>query len=356
MYPALAVAEAMVRYRPDSQVFLVGTVGGFERPLIEESGVSYAAYDEVQTGPMHGVNPFRGALSFFKIMVGTVQAFGLIRHYQPQALLVTGGWVSVPVALAAWLRRVPVLVYLPDIEPGLTIQLLKRIARCVAVTVDASRMYFRPGQAVVTGYPLRQAMAAAAQDGRARAIEHFKLDPNRKTVLVFGGSRGARSINLALLDILPDLLADGVQVLHVTGTLDWEQVEARTVGDTTHYHAFAYLHEDMGLAMAAADVVVCRAGASALGELPLFGVPSILVPYPHAWRYQRVNADYLAERGAAIRMNDDAMTQELLPTLRSLLTDPARWAAMHDQAAALAQPEGAWRVAQIMLQWAGEAA
>lgn len=156
---------------------------------------------------------------------------------------------------------------------------------------------------------------------------------------------------------MPQLLAEGVQIIHLTGTLDWEQIAARReqLGDgCDDYHAFPYLHEDMALALASADLVVCRSGASVLGELPLFGLPSVLVPYPYAWRYQKVNADYLVERGAAVLMRDEAMPDELLPTLRGLLGDPARLAAMRDSAAALAQPEGAWNVARELLRLAGD--
>jgi UDP-N-acetylglucosamine--N-acetylmuramyl-(pentapeptide) pyrophosphoryl-undecaprenol N-acetylglucosamine transferase len=197
---------------------------------------------------------------------------------------------------------------------------------------------------------------ASSPQGRERAIAHFALDPSRKTLLVFGGSRGARSINMALLDILPALLADGLQIIHVTGTLDWERVVQRrqALPETQDYHAFAYLHDEMALAYACADLVVCRAGASTLGELPLFGLPAILVPYPYAWRYQKVNAEWLTQRGAAVLMEDAAMGEHLLPTIRSLMEDRARLEAMRAAAAALAQPEGANNVARELLHLAGE--
>jgi UDP-N-acetylglucosamine--N-acetylmuramyl-(pentapeptide) pyrophosphoryl-undecaprenol N-acetylglucosamine transferase len=110
----------------------------------------------------------------------------------------------------------------------------------------------------------------------------------------------------------------------------------------SHYKLFAYLHgEEMGLALAAADLVVSRAGASVLGELPLMGLPAILAPYPFAWRYQKVNADYLVEQGAAVRLDDEKLSQELLPTLEILLNDETRWAAMRERARRLARPESA---------------
>src|SRR5664279_4108739 len=355
IYPAVAVAEALSARHPDVSVTFVGSVGGFERPLLDEANLKFDHYAQVYAGPLHGVGALRAAISVVKLVIGTLQALVLVIRQRPQALLLTGGWVGWPVALAGWLLRVPSLIFLPDIEPGIAIKALRPFVTRVATTTDASAGYFRPGHTVTTGYPLRQSMLTAT---RADGIEHFKLDPAKKTLLVFGGSRGARSINQALIEIVPQLLADGIQIMHVTGTLDWEQIAARrdelcTAG-CDDYHAFAYLHEDMAMAMASADLVVCRSGASVLGELPFFGLPSLLVPYPYAWRYQKVNADYLVERGAALLLRDEALADQLLPTVRSLFADPARLTAMHDCAAALAQPDGAENVARELLALAGD--
>jgi len=154
---------------------------------------------------------------------------------------------------------------------------------------------------------------------------------------------------------VPDLLAKGLQIIHVSGTLDWAEVEAyrESLPDSRHYHAYPYLHHDMGLALAAADLVISRAGASTLSEFPLFGLPSILIPYPHAWRYQKVNADYLTERGAAITMQDERMKTDLLTTIQTLLVDPQRLSEMKSRAAALARPDGAKNVAHELVRLAG---
>lgn len=355
VYPALAIAEALLSRYPNLSLSFVGSVGGFERPLLAESTVKFASYDEVRAGPIHGVSPLRIVISVFQLAFGTLQSLLLVARRKPQALLLTGGWVGLPVALAAWLLRVPELIFLPDIEPGLTIRVLRRFARRVALTVEDSQVYFKGSDTVVTGYPLRAEMLTSTREA---AVQHFGLDPARQTLLVFGGSRGSRAINNALLDMLPDLLADGLQVIHVTGTLDWADIEARrqAMTDVSRYQAFPYLHREMGLAMAGADLVVCRSGASVLGEFPYFGLPSILIPLAYAWRYQKVNADYLASRGAALHMDEKDMTQTLLPTLRALLNDAPRLAQMRAAALALARPDGALRVAQQLVELAGGAA
>jgi UDP-N-acetylglucosamine--N-acetylmuramyl-(pentapeptide) pyrophosphoryl-undecaprenol N-acetylglucosamine transferase len=352
VYPALAVAEAALAEFEPSTLFFMGSVNGFERPLVEQSSIHFAAYDEVQAGPLHGVSPLRVLSSLGRFAVGTVQAARLLGRHRPGVVLLTGGWVGFPVALAAWLRRVPVLILLPDIEPALSIKVLRRLAAKVALSVPESAQYFAPGQTVVTGYPVRSTLSGSREAGH----RHFGLDAERLVLLVFGGSRGARTINTALVGILPRLLDDGRQVLHISGELDYERVQqtAALYLDHPDYHLHAYLHDDMGLALAAADLAVSRAGASVLGEFPLFGLASVLVPYPYAWRYQKVNADYLAERGAAITMPDEHMAQDLYPAIDRLFTNPAQLATMRANAAALAQPASAQRVAALLAELAGE--
>ncbi len=353
VYPALAAAEALRRQSSQAlELIFVGTVGGMERKLVDEAAVAFAHYHEIMAGPLHGVGIRQQLYSAFKMLGGLWQSFRLLVSRRPQVILLTGGWANVPLALAAWLLRVPILVYLPDVEPGLTIRFLKHLARVVAITVPESASHFRSGQTVVTGYPLQNSrLQATRNDG----IAYFGLQAGRQTLLVFGGSRGAQSINSALLNILPQLLADGLQIIHISGEQDWPRVQARiaTLEDSQGYYPYPYLHDAMGLAFAAADLVVCRAGASVLGELPLFGLPAILVPYPYAWRYQRVNADYLAERGAAIRLDDEALASELLGAIRALLGDTARLTQMAARAADLARPDGADQLARALLQLGG---
>src|SRR5262249_33746539 len=142
-------------------------------------------------------------------------------------LFLTGGWATFPVALACWLLRIPIAIYVPDIEPALAIKFLSRLARLIAVTATESASYFPmsiPRERIVeTGYPLRPELLTA---NRPDAIQHFNLDPTRRTLFVTGGSRGARSLNEAVGAILPDLLVDGWQLIHVSGELDWPAVHA----------------------------------------------------------------------------------------------------------------------------------
>jgi UDP-N-acetylglucosamine--N-acetylmuramyl-(pentapeptide) pyrophosphoryl-undecaprenol N-acetylglucosamine transferase len=171
-------------------------------------------------------------------------------------------------------------------------------------------------------------------------------------LLVFGGSRGARSLNRAVA-ASAERLCRAAEVIHISGGGEWAEVsaaQARLPAATqARYHAYPYLHDEMGDALAAADLVVSRAGASVLGEFPLFGLPCVLVPYPHAWRYQKVNADYLAGKGAAIVLEDATVPEQLAPTVERLLQDVTAWDAMRRAARRLALPNAAASIARSVM-------
>lgn len=353
VYPALATAQALLADdKCDHQLFFVGAVGGMEGMLVQESGIAFSAYHEIHAGPLHGVNPARFVTSAAKLCLGALQAINKLRGLRPQVALLTGGWSNLPLAFGARLLRIPIVIYLPDIEPGLTIKALQLFASRIATTVGESAIYFPSGRTVVTGYPLQDNRLTAT---RERAMARFHLDPSLKTILVFGGSRGARNINIALGECLPRLLEEGLQIIHVTGDFDWERSMSQVEANRRHprYRPFPYLHDDMGLAFAAADLAVSRAGASALAELPLFGLPAILVPYPYAWRYQSVNADYLTDCGAARRLNDEDLAASLFETIMSLIRDDTQLEKMRTSSLALANPEGAQRLAALLVEVGG---
>ena len=313
--------------------------------MAERAGLRFVG---VSAGGVHGLTLRQVVRNLIKLIRGWWSAYRLGRRERPAALFATGGYASVPVALAAWALRVPILVYLPDIEPGLAVRVIARLATRVAVTVEDSRFYFRRQndacKVVVTGYPVRAEFHGLC---RAEARGALGLALDEQVLLVMGGSTGARSINYALSEVLERVL-ELAQIIHVSGELDWpwvqERREALSEALRGRYHAFPYLHE-MGAALAAADLAVCRAGASTLGELPLFGLPAVLVPYPHAWRYQRVNAEWLSGRGAAVVLDDDLLRRDLLFTVRDILADREQLARMREQSRALAHPDAAERLA-----------
>jgi UDP-N-acetylglucosamine--N-acetylmuramyl-(pentapeptide) pyrophosphoryl-undecaprenol N-acetylglucosamine transferase len=323
----------------------VGSEGGVERDLAARAGVPFVG---VPSGGLHGVGLWNALRNSLKLARGWLLAYRLGKSCRPGAAFVTGGYASVPVALAARTLGVPVMVYLPDIEPGFAVRFIARFATAVAVTVADSAAFFKGRDVFVSGYPLRSEFAPMA---RREARELLRLQPDVPVVLVLGGSRGSQSLNQALGNILDELL-EVTQVVHVTGYADWECTSERLKDlSPTHgarYLAVPYLHGGIATALAAADLVVSRSGASTLGELPACGVPAILVPYAHAWRYQRVNADWLAERGAAIVIDDADLHHQLGRAIRDLLRDRPRLAEMAGKMASLAQQDAAAHLAQLV--------
>jgi UDP-N-acetylglucosamine:LPS N-acetylglucosamine transferase len=319
----------------------VGAEGGMEASLVRRTDIAYQA---IPAAGVHGVGARQLPGNVKSLAQGVLRARQVIRAFRPDVLFFTGGYVGIPVALAG--RRLPKVVFVPDIEPALALRLISRMAEVITVTTEASRAYYGgEKRVVVSGYPTRQRMQEIT---REQACINMNLACERPVLLVFGGSRGARSINEALWKALPELLGKS-QIVHITGELDWprvEEVRKELVPPLSRdYHVFPYLHEEMVSAFAAADLVVSRAGAAVLGEYPLFGLPAVLVPYPYAWRYQKVNAAFLEERGAAVQIADDRLAQELMGTVERLLEDREQLSAMGAAARSLATPQAAQTIA-----------
>lgn len=349
MYPALAVLEALNAKRIALDVLWVGGEGGMEEELVKRAGIPYRS---IPAAGVHGVGLRALPGNLAKLTRGFLASRGIVRDFNPDALFFTGGYVAAPMAVAG--RKIPTLLYVPDIEPGLALKFLSRFADRVALTAPESKKYFpRPERLVVTGYPLRADLAAWS---REKAIRRFGLSSDRPVLLIAGGSKGARSINMAALKHLNDLLGM-TQVIHITGSLDWPVIE-KTMNELPaslkpRYHAMPYTHE-MGAALSAADLVVSRAGASTLGEYPFFGLPAVLVPYPHAWRYQKVNADYLAARGAAVILPDELLGEILPMIVNELLENPSKREAMRAAMRSLSHSDAASAIASQLLELAGE--
>ncbi len=316
-----------------------------ERALVERAGLPFL---DVPAGGVHGVGLTRMAHNTIRLFAGLGVALRTLGRERPDALLTTGGYVSVPVSLAARLRRVPVMVFLPDVEPALSVKFVARLAARIGVTVEDSQRFLPDPKVDVTGYPLREEITRWDRVSGRRALG---LPASALVLLVFGGSRGARSINRAVLANLPALLAEA-EVVHISGQLDWDEVAEARVGlsdeQRAHYHIYPYLHEEMGAALTAADLVVSRAGASILGEFPYFGLPAVLVPYPYAWRYQKVNAQWLADRGAALVIEDAKLKDRLVSTVHALLSDPTRRKEMAEAARRLARPNASRKLAELL--------
>jgi UDP-N-acetylglucosamine--N-acetylmuramyl-(pentapeptide) pyrophosphoryl-undecaprenol N-acetylglucosamine transferase len=347
VYPILAVLQQLDSQRtPSSEICYVGNVSGIEAKLASKAGLPFKG---ITTASFHGAAPWVLPVRLVRLARGTAQSLNIIKEFVPQAVLATGGYVCAAPVLAAWLRKVPSVVYLPDLAPGIAIRFLARFAEVVAVTFPESTDYFPHGKAVVTGYPVRQKLLETDKTLSRRALG---LEEAEKTLLVLGGSQGARSINEAISAILEDLL-ELCQIVHISGEKDTQWLLSRRDelprALAARYKVFAYLHEDMIHALGAADLAVARAGAATTGEFPALGLPSVLIPYPYAGRHQDFNADHMAQNHAAVKIADaELATGVLLEVLSELLTDDTRRAQLADGARRLARPDAATRIAHLV--------
>jgi UDP-N-acetylglucosamine--N-acetylmuramyl-(pentapeptide) pyrophosphoryl-undecaprenol N-acetylglucosamine transferase len=320
----------------------VGSRGGLEEEMVRRAGLEFVG---LTAGGLRGV----GLLTKVRNAIGIVGSLGkardILARFQPDVVLVTGGYACVAVTVSAWMKGIPVLIYLPDIVPGLAIRFLGRFATKIAVTSEESYHYFRREKVTVTGYPVRPEIYTL---DRASARQSLGLEPNGKALLVFGGSRGARSINQALIAGLRELLP-ACQIVHISGRLDadWVAGVAKGLPDElrARYHHLDYLH-DMPPALVAADLAVARAGAATLGEFPAAGLPSVLVPYPYAGQHQQPNAIYMERNGAAHLLPDAELGQALVPTVLGLLEDEETLANLRESARAMARPDAAEAIAE----------
>jgi UDP-N-acetylglucosamine--N-acetylmuramyl-(pentapeptide) pyrophosphoryl-undecaprenol N-acetylglucosamine transferase len=339
VYPALTVSKTLSK--SGLQLLWVGSEGGMEASLVERVGIPFQA---IPAAGVHGVALAKLPRNIRRLVSGYQAARKILAAFQPDVLLFTGGYVAIPMALAARGRKS--LLFVPDIEPGLALKTLSRFANKIAVSAEESRKFFSNQRKInVTGYPLRDELK---KWDKASGLQFFNFDPEIPTILFQGGSSGARSINQAVLGILEKLL-EQFQVIHLTGNLDWETVSKHTEHLGSRYRAFSYLHE-AGAALSAADLVVSRAGASCLGEYPYFSLPAVLIPYPYAWRYQKVNADYLAERGAAVILNDADLGGDLLPTIERIFAEEGKLAKMNQAMSALRHTDAAEKIAALITE------
>lgn len=350
MYPALAVLKAISK--ETEAILWVGSQKGIEAALVKREGV---AFDSIPAAGVHGVGLKSLPGNIIHLIRGTVASLRIINRFKPDVLFFTGGYVAVPMAVAGCFK--PSVLFVPDIEPGLALKVLSFFAHSIALCVEESRSFF-PGykKMQTTGYPIRPGLD---QWDPASARKQFGLEPQKPVLLFFGGSLGAHSINRFVMGHLQGLL-EKTQILHICGRSDWQ--EAQEIHDSldknlaARYHVFEFLHEEMGAALAAADLVISRAGASTLGEFPHFELPAILIPYPHAWRYQKVNAAYLQAHGGAWMVKDGSMEAELMPLILDLLEHPEKLKEMREKMARLNRPSAARDIAALIKQTAGKGA
>jgi UDP-N-acetylglucosamine--N-acetylmuramyl-(pentapeptide) pyrophosphoryl-undecaprenol N-acetylglucosamine transferase len=346
IYPGIAVAEELRRLDPKAKFLFVGSDRGLEGKVVPAAGFDLA------TIPARGVvrtKWWRLPMAAWGNLIACFKALNLVRDFQPDVVLGTGGYVSMPVGLAAWLMHKPLILQEQNSVPGLANRVLSKFAEEVHLAFTEARRYlWRRDRLKLTGNPVRRMILSG---NRRSARARFGLDEKMLTVFIFGGSRGARRITEAALDAMRRLKGSiEAQYILQTGKEDFSQAKQETDSIGVRAVVFPFVTE-IHEAYAAADVVVSRAGAMTLAEIAASGVPAILVPFPHAaYDHQVKNAQSLTERGAATMILDQELSGErLAQELLALLRDRETLVRFSAHARTFARPDAAERIARSLL-------
>ncbi len=318
-----------------------------DQQIVARAGMPF---ERLHVGGVKGMAPWQVGLNISRFALAVPRAAAILRRFKPHAVLLGGGYVCAPVAVAAWTLHIPMLTMCVDVVPGWSVRLAARLATRVAIAFPEACGHLPAGS--VTGYPLRTAFLDA---DRTAARQRFGIPAEARLVLAFGGSLGARAINQAISQGLTSLLPHAY-VMHVTGN------NTESAADilpelpphlSERYRRYRYLDaDDMAAALAAADLAVCRAGAATMAELPAMGLPAVLIP--GEFSAQEYNARMMVQRGAALSIRDrDLTSASLVEAVVPLLLDADRLARMAAASRALARPDAAARVAGMVREVAG---
>ena len=345
IFPAVAIANELRRRQPDCDILFVGANGRMEMTRVPDAGYKIVGLDI--SGLQRRLTP-QNLLFPVRVFRSVRKAGKLLEEFRPDAVVGVGGYASAPVLLAATSRGIPSLIQEQNSYAGLVNKLLARRVGRICVAYDGMEKFFPAAKLLVTGNPVRAEIAGA---DRAEALRFFGLDPARKTLLVVGGSLGARTLNLATATALPRLRDAGVQLLWQTGKLYFSEAQQQAGAfPAAGLHALEFIQR-MDLAYAAADVVISRAGALSVSELCLTGKASILVPSPNvAEDHQTKNALALASKGAAVLIADDHAPARLYDEALRLLADPARQQQLSARVRELARPNATVAIVDEVLK------
>ena len=359
IYPALAIAAALRSLDEAAEFLFVGTGHGLEADLVPRAGYRL---EKIELYGFQRRFTLRNARNIFLLARSMWRVRKILRKFRPDVVVGTGGYVCGPIlAQAAW-SGIPTLIQEQNALPGVTNKILARLVDIAALGYAEAESGFSGCKArlIVTGNPARSDLLSVPQ---AESRRFFGLRPDLPVILITGGSQGARSINQAALTLHIRRQKENkpVQILHITGQTDYNDIirELDFAGIPVNYpdslvKVLPYVHE-MPKALSAASLAVSRAGAIALAELSLCGVPSILLPYPHAAEnHQEINARSLESKGAAIVMRDAELSGDwLFETVSSLLDDPQRLQTMSAAATRSAHPAATVTIAGLVMELAG---
>ncbi|MCD7033891.1 undecaprenyldiphospho-muramoylpentapeptide beta-N-acetylglucosaminyltransferase [Metabacillus sp. GX 13764] len=345
IYPALALINEIKKQNPEAEFLYIGTEAGLEKNIVTRSGIPFKSIE---------ITGFRRKLSFenaktvMRFLKGVKDSKRYLKDFKPDAVIGTGGYVCGPVVYAASKLGIPTAIHEQNSLPGLTNKFLSRYVNKVAVCFEEAKAHFPSQKVVMTGNPRASEVAALAA-GKGKAA--LGLSPGIKTVLIFGGSRGAKAINEAVLDMLPAFKGKNYQVLYVTGEVHYEAVmaEVNKTGNPDNVHIKPFIH-NMPEVLGSIDLIVGRAGATSLAEITALGLPSILIPSPYVTaNHQEVNARSLSDHGAAVLLLEKELNGNvLLKEIDGIMEEQGRLFEMSAASKKLGMPDAATRLYDVL--------
>lgn len=347
IFPAVSIANALKAKRPDAHILFVGALGRMEMQRVPAAG-----YDIVGL-PVCGFDRkhlWRNIAVLWKLAKSQLKARRIIKEFRPQVAVGVGGYASGPTLKVAGMMGIPTLIQEQNSYAGVTNKLLAQKAEKICVAYEGMERFFPAGKIIMTGNPVRQDLLDRQTD-RSEAVRFFGLDPEKKTILIIGGSLGARTINQCVLSHLDLIRSSGVQFIWQTGKIYIDDARRRVAeaGELPMLHVTDFISR-MDLAYSAADLVISRAGAGSISEFCLLRKPVVLVPSPNvAEDHQTKNALALVDKGAALYVKDSEAQEKMLATAIDAVNDAPRLRTLSENIAKLAFYNSADRIADEVL-------
>lgn len=362
VFPLIAVADALKEKAQQTgtplELMVLGE-GKFMEKAAAEKGI---VFKSVMAGKLRRYLSLLTILDIFKMPVGFFQALWHIFWFMPDVVFAKGGYASLPGALVAKIYFIPLFVHESDSVPGLANRVLGKLAKTVFVSFNSSQKYFKAGKTVLTGNPVRKELMSG---NRAVALQNFGLNPDKKTILVLGGSQGAQKINQIIMDSLVMLVnppTSGFQILHQCGEsqlqlvkTELEKIIKEGQGEyadavRVNYKPYPFFNtNDMALAYAAADIIISRAGANNVFEISMLGKPVILIPLFHGSRGEQLfNAEELAKFGGVYIEEQNLTPHIMINQIQSIL-EPDKYNSVSEKLKTFATPDAAEKIASALL-------
>ena len=342
IFPAIAIADELKRRLPDAEILFVGSKDRMEMQKVPQAGYPI---EGLWISGLQRKLSWQNLLFPLKFISSLLKSRSIIKRFKPDAVIGTGGFASGAVVKVAGQMGIPTFIQEQNSYAGITNKMLAKNAHKICVAYDAMEQFFPKEKIVKTGNPIRDGLLNIGEY-RSEGLSYFHLDSQRKTLLVLGGSLGARRINQLIEQQLPLFEQLGVQVLWQCGKLYYEEYKKY---NSEQVHVLAFI-DRMELAYAAADVIISRAGASSVSELCVVGKPVIFIPSPNvAEDHQTKNARAIADKQAAILLRESELNELFADTFSTLIADEAQQEALSVHIKALAQPNATKDIVNLIL-------